>query len=157
MPARFVAPAAALLAGALLTSRPTVQASSQSDSTAVAAVVERYQESLNTGDTATAMRLLANDALILESGDVETRAEYRAQHLTADIAFARGVSSDRRSVRVVVRGDVAWSVRTSTSRGTFRGRAINSQGVELMILSRENGDWKIDAIHWSSHSLNPPR
>ncbi|MFN2570779.1 MAG: DUF4440 domain-containing protein [Gemmatimonadales bacterium] len=142
-----------LLVGATLPHRGPV-APIQSDSAAVAAVVEQYHRSLATGDSAATLRLLADDAVILESGDVETRAEYRAHHLAADIEFARGVTSTHGPASVVTQGDVAWTICTSKARGTFGRRRINSQGAELMVLSREGGNWKIRAIHWSSHSLD---
>lgn len=129
----------------------------QADSAAVVAVVDRYQRALTDGDTASALSLLATDAIIVESGDVETRDEYRSHHLSADIAFARAVPSIRGPVRVAIRGDVAWAVSTSKTQGTYRGRAIDSQGAELMVVTREQEDWKIRAIHWSSHTLRPSR
>lgn len=120
------------------------------DSAAVAAVVERYHRALAEGDSVGALALLGEDAVILESGDVESRAEYRAHHLPADIAFARAVKGTRSPVRVTVRGDVAWAHATSTTTGQFRGRAVNSVGAELMVLTRVVDGWKISAIHWSS-------
>lgn len=122
------------------------------DSAAVAAVVGRYHRALATGDSAAALGLLAPDVVVLESGGVETRAEYRAHHLAADIAFARAVPQTRSPLSVVARGDAAWVTSTSTARGSYRGRAINSTGAELMVLSREPGGWKIRAIHWSSRA-----
>ena len=126
------------------------------DSSAVAAVVARYHRALAEGDSATALSLLAPDAVVLESGGVETRDEYRSHHLPGDIQFARAVRSDRSPVRVTVSGDVAWASSTSTTRGEFRGRAVNSAGAELMVLSREaGGAWRIRAIHWSSRTRRP--
>jgi hypothetical protein len=111
------------------------------------------------------MRLLAPDARILESGDVQNREEYRRHHLPADIAFARGVPSTRTVVSVVVAGDVAWVSSTSETKGTLNGRAVNSVGAELMVLTRDPHAahtgaadaprWVIRAIHWSSHRGKP--
>lgn len=129
----------------------------QADSAAVAAVVDRYHRALSDGDSATAVALLANDAIILESGDVETREEYRAHHLSADIEFARAVPSVRGPVRVAIHGDVAWAISTAKTHGTYRGRPIDSQGAELMVVTREAERWKIRAVHWSSHALRPSR
>jgi uncharacterized GH25 family protein/ketosteroid isomerase-like protein len=128
-----------------------------SDSAAIVAVVERYHEALARGDSATALSLLAPDAVILESGGLETRAEYRSHHLPGDIAFSRAVRRERGPIRVVVQGDVAWVSSTSTSQGEYGGRAINSTGAELMVLTRESGDWRIRAIHWSSRAIRPAR
>ncbi|HEU5184905.1 MAG TPA: nuclear transport factor 2 family protein [Gemmatimonadaceae bacterium] len=122
------------------------------DSSDVAAVVTRHHAALASGDSAAALALLTDDAVILESGGIETRAEYRSHHLQADVAFARAVKTERSPIRVVVRGDVAWASSTSVAQGEFRGRAINSVGAELMVLVRDSGGWKISAIHWSSRN-----
>lgn len=125
------------------------------DSAAVAAVIDRYHRALGEGDSATALSLLANDVAILESGGMETRDDYRGHHLPGDIAFAMAVRSVRNPMRIVVRGDAAWATSTSTTQGDFRGRAINSAGAELVVLSREADGWKIRAIHWSSRTRRP--
>jgi ketosteroid isomerase-like protein len=122
------------------------------DSSDVAAVVAKYHSALASGDSAAAIALLADDAVVLETGSVETKSEYRSRHLPADIEFARVVPAQRSAIVVRVRGDVAWASSTSTTQGEFRGRAINSSGAELMVLSREEGGWKIRAIHWSSRT-----
>jgi ketosteroid isomerase-like protein len=124
----------------------------ESDSAAVAAVIERYHNALATGDSALALTLLADDVVVLESGGVETRDEYRSHHLPADIQFARAVPSTRGELRVATRGDVAWASSTSRTRGEFRGRSIDSAGAELMVLVRTTDGWRIAAIHWSSRS-----
>lgn len=126
-----------------------------SDSSAVARVVEQFHRALEAGDSASALSLLAPDAIILESGGVETRQEYRSHHLPGDIAFARAVRSERGPMRVTVQGDAAWGTSTSTTVGSFRDRAINSAGVELMVLTRSEGSWRIRAIHWSSRARRP--
>jgi ketosteroid isomerase-like protein len=127
----------------------------QADSISVAGVIDRYHRALAEGDSAAALELLAPDATILESGGVETREEYRAHHLSSDIQFARAVPSTRSPVQVTVDGNVAWAASTSTTQGTFRDRAINSSGAELMVLSRDTEGWKIRAIHWSSRARRP--
>lgn len=123
-----------------------------SDSAAAVAVVRRYNELLAAGDSLGALALLTDDAVVLEGGGVETRAEYRLHHLPADMEFARAVRSERIVRRVSVRGDVAWVSSTSTTQGEFRGRAVNSTGAELMVLVKTPTGWKISAIHWSSRS-----
>lgn len=123
------------------------------DSMAVAAVVHQYHQALASGDSAAALALLAADAVILESGGIETRHEYRSHHLQSDIAFARAISSERGRVAVKISGDVAWTASTSTTRGQYRDRAINSAGAELMVLTRTPDGWRISAIHWSSRTV----
>lgn len=123
------------------------------DSTAVAKVVHQFHAALEAGDSVAALALLIDDAVVLESGGLETRAEYRAHHLPGDIAFAGAVNRETGPVHVTVRGDVAWTTSTSLVRGTFRDREVNSRSVELMVLERTPDGWRIAAIHWSSRSL----
>jgi len=149
--AAVITAAFAFLPGPLGVTHPAAQGT-VGDSAAVAAVVDRYHRALESADSVAALALLATDAVILESGGVETREEYRSHHLPADIAFARAVKGVRGPIRVVVRGDVAWATSTSTAQGEFRGRAINSAGAELMVLTRTTAGWKINAIHWSSRT-----
>ena len=145
----------AFAAIAILTPVGALSAAAPSDSSEVAAIVERYHAALAAGDSAAALALLADDVVILESGGRESRDDYRAHHLAADIAFARAVLSQRGPMTVRVRGDVAWVTGTSTTQGEYRGRPVNSTGAELMVLSREASGWRIRAIHWSSRSRRP--
>lgn len=123
---------------------------SATDSAAVAQVVSSFHAALAAGDSTQALALLAPDARILEGGGVETRAEYASHHLGADMAFAGAVPRERGPLHVTVRGDVAWVSSTSTVRGTYRGREIDSRGAELAVLSRHGDSWMIEAVHWSS-------
>lgn len=122
------------------------------DSAAVVATVGRFHGALAAGDTTAVLALLTPDAIVLENGVVETKEEYRAHHLPADIEFARAIASERTPVQVVVRGDVAWASGTSAARGEFRGRDVDAQGAELMVLTRTADGWRIAAIHWSSRA-----
>ena len=131
---------------------PNTAAPQAADSAAVVRALEAFHAALATGDSVAALKLLDPDAIILESGGSETVAEYRAHHLPADIAFARGVPSTRTLRRAAVIGDVAWVASTSTTRGEFRGRTINSTGAELATFRRTRDGWQITAIHWSSRS-----
>ena len=123
------------------------------DSAAAASTVRAYHEALEAGDSLAVLRLLASDALILENGDRETREEYRAHHLQADIRFSQAVPTRRSAVQVIVSGDVAWASSTSVTQGTYQKRPINLSGAELMVLSRTAAGWVIRAIHWSSRTL----
>lgn len=127
-----------------------------SDSSRIVAIVSEFHAALASGDSATALRLLDRDAIVLESGDVETREEYRSHHLPADIEYARAVPSKRTVVRVSVVGDAGWVVSTSDNRGRMRTRLINSAGAELIVLRRHGTGWKIAAIHWSSRNRKQP-
>lgn len=127
-----------------------------SDSADVVATVDRFHAALAAGDSVTALGLLADDVTILESGGAETKAAYRAGHLSGDMAYARAVPSVQTVLAVQIRGDVAWVSATSITQGQYRDRPVNSAGAELTVLSREGGAWKIRAIHWSSRARRTP-
>jgi ketosteroid isomerase-like protein len=129
-----------------------VQPASTSAALAVAA---QFHDLLSRGDSAGAARWLASDAIVLESGDLETRAEYVAHHLGEDIAFAKAVPSTRAIVQSRRDGNVVWITATSVSKGRFGDRQIDSRGTELMILSQSGSKWLIRAIHWSSRRAPP--
>ena len=120
------------------------------DSTAVVTVATQFHQSLARGDSAAAANLLASDVVVLESGELESRSDYLGHHLSADIAFAKSVPSTRVVRQVTVVGDAAWIVSTSSTSGTFEGRAVRSEGAELLVLRRVGGTWRIAAVHWSS-------
>ncbi len=120
------------------------------DSAAVAQVVTAFHEALAAGDSARALALLAPEARILEGGGVETRAEYASHHLGADMAFASAVPRERGALEVRVMGDVAWVTSDSRVQGTYREREIDARGSELAVLARHDGEWKIEAVSWTS-------
>jgi len=123
---------------------------SPADTNAVRETVRQFHEALIRGDSAATLSLLAQDAVILEAGGIESRAEYRAHHLPADIRFAAAVPAKTGTVHVTLAGDVAWVTSTSEAAGTFDGRPINSVTAELAVLTRTEEGWRIRAIHWSS-------
>lgn len=124
--------------------------SSENAEAAVQAAVDAFHTALKTGDSKGAMALIAPDAVFIEAGNIETRQQYEENHLPADIEFEREIQSRQTTQRLVVEGDVAWVVLTSDLSGTFQGSEIALDGYTLMILSRQDGAWKIRSAHWSS-------
>ena len=120
------------------------------DSSAVTATVVKFHAALAAGDSTAALALLADDVVILESGGVESRADYRSHHLRSDIQYEQAVKIERGPIRVRIHGDVAWTSGTSQAQGEMSGRPVNSRSAELMVMVRTLGGWKISAIHWSS-------
>lgn len=129
----------------------TVATRLPADARAAGAVVEAFHAALGRGDTRAAAALLAEDALVYESGGVERgKAEYAAHHLAADATFAKAMT------RVVTRraggadGRTAWIASESTTKGTFKTKPINSVSTETMVLRRDGAGWRIVHVHWSS-------
>ena len=148
IPAFAVATAVSVIGAGGITEPPSPAAA---DSAAVVTVVNDFHAALSRGDSANALRLLATDAVILESGAVESRSEYRSHHLPEDIKFAKSVASQRRPLQITVEGSSAWTAATSTTRGRFNGKMINTIDAESMVLTKHDGSWRIRSIHWSSH------
>jgi ketosteroid isomerase-like protein len=124
--------------------------SSATDEADVAAAVKAFQTAMDTGDAATVMQYIADDALMMEGGTIENRMQYEKDHLPLDLDFAKDMTAKRMPVKQDVRGDVAW-VRTSTEfSGTFQGQPLSLLGLETMVLTREPEGWRIRALHWSS-------
>ncbi len=131
----------------------TVTAANPFPASAAEKVVDAFHAALQRGDVAAAAHL-AEDALIYESGAVErSKVEYASHHLAADAAFAKATTRavTKRSGRTV--GDFAWVATESTTKGTYRDRAINSVSTETMVLRRQNGAWRIVHVHWSSANV----
>jgi uncharacterized iron-regulated membrane protein/ketosteroid isomerase-like protein len=116
----------------------------------VIAPLTAFYAAMKTGDKAAAMRPLAADAVFVESGKLETRAEYEANHLPADIQFESQVTGKRSPWQVKTQGDTAWVIATTDYDGTFDGSPVSFTSAQLAVLTRANGEWQIRSIHWSS-------
>ena len=155
--ARAVAAAALFLsAPALLAHDPPragagVQAALPPAARPAAAVVDAFHAALRRGNTAAALALLANDALIFEAGGAErSKAEYAAHHLGADAEFTKAVPSRLTRRAGGTNGNLAWIASEGRTTGTFRGKPVDRVTAETVVLRRVGGAWKIAHIHWSS-------
>lgn len=120
-----------------------------------AETVDAFHAALGRGDTAAALTLLSNDALIFEEGSAErSKTEYAAEHLGADAEFTAAVPSTSTSRAGSASGASAWIATEGRVTGTFKGRAVDRITTETMVLKRTGADWRIVHIHWSSR--NPP-
>lgn len=122
----------------------------RSDSAAAVAAVEQFHAALAGSDSARAVSLLADDVLILESGTIETRADYIGHHLAADIKASQGSKGERTVIKVTVIGDAAYLVARTVNPPTGAAGNTGSESAELMVLSKTATGWKIKAVHWSS-------
>jgi ketosteroid isomerase-like protein len=145
--------AAAVVLVGLATAQTATTSGTGDDRAAMEAAVNAYHAALKSGDSTAALKLLAPDVMVLESGYIETAEQYLADHLPADMEFAAATNGERKTLSAVVSGEIGWVISSSTARGEFRGRPVNSAGAELMVLERVAGAWRIRAIHWSSRRL----
>ena len=115
-----------------------------------AAAVDAFHAALRRGDQKAAAALLAEDAVIFESGGVErTKAEYAASHLPADAEFSRNVSSVVTHRIGASQGASAWIASEGRTTGTYEGKPVDLLTTETMILRRMREAWKIVHVHWS--------
>jgi ketosteroid isomerase-like protein len=96
------------------------------------------------------MSVIAPDAVFLESGKLETRAEYETNHLPADIEFESEVTGKRGPMQVKFDGNTAWVIAMTDYDGTFQGSPVSFVSAQLVVLTRDSDRWMIRSIHWSS-------
>lgn len=132
---------------------PSDRLGAQAPESEVAAVLESFYGAIRKGDAAAAMRLIAADAIFIESGFLETRDEYETNHLPRDIEFEREITGKREPLRIRVQGDTAWVVANTVYEGKFQDFSVSFVSVQLMVLTRAAGEWRIRAIHWSSRDV----
>jgi ketosteroid isomerase-like protein len=116
----------------------------------VRAVVEGFKAALAAGDSTAALGYLHRDLVVYEEGRAESLTEYRSGHLAADMEFSAAVETTPVQQGVIVRPEMALWVSEGESRGVFRGRTIESHGVETIVLVPTDAGWKILHVHWSS-------
>ena len=140
---------------AILAAGPSA-AQSSTDQASVIAAVQTFHAAITSGDSSVITRMLAEDVVIFEAGGVETRAQYVADHLPADVEFEKAVPSKRGPIRAVVMGDTAWASSTNELVGTFQKRPVDLVATELIVLSKVPDGWRIRAISWASRSRLKP-
>lgn len=114
-------------------------------------IVDAFHAALARGDTAGALALLADDAVIYESGGVERgKAEYASHHLAADAAFAKVVPNQVIRRSGAADGAVAWILTEGRTTGSYRDRPVDRITTETAMLRRIAGTWRITHFHWSS-------
>ncbi|TMP77233.1 nuclear transport factor 2 family protein [Pseudoalteromonas sp. S983] len=118
--------------------------------TPAAKVVLAFHQALETGNQKQARAQLADDVTIYEGGRVERSAdEYAHHHMLSDMKYLAAMKSDTLEHQVTILGNTAISASRSQTTGTHKGVERDYQGMETMVLEKQNGEWKIKHIHWS--------
>ena len=113
--------------------------------------VEKFHAALKSGDSKSVLSALADDAIIFESGYAESKSEYAASHLAADITFAATTKRIAKKTTTNCVKSMCVVMQQSETSGTYKGKPVKSIGVETSVLLGEVGAWKISHLHWSSH------
>ena len=137
-------------------SETTAQTQSDAPAKSAADAVDAFHKALKDGDSKQALAILADDVLIYEGGYAETsKAEYASHHLEADMAFLKGVKQSVSARSAQASGDVAWVTSQGQATGTYKDKIIDSVSTETILLQRNDGQWQIVHIHWSSADKKP--
>ena len=119
----------------------------EADTAAVTAVMDAFYGAMKSADSELAMAQIADDAVFLEGGRLETREQYETNHLPADIEFETAVPGKRSSMSVAVDRDAAWVIATTEYHGEFEESPVDFVSAQLMLLTRHETGWKIRTIH----------
>ena len=123
-----------------------------------AGAADAFAGAIARGDRAAAHALLLPDVLIYESGETETSAaEYAGHHLPADIAFMAGMKREVLSRKTGGGDGATWVATKSRLRGQYKGKAVDLDSTETLILTLTDAGWRVAHIHWSSATHREPR
>lgn len=113
--------------------------------------VSAFHAAISAGDKTRALAMLSPTITIYESGHVErSRDEYANHHLSADMDFAKGVTRKVLKHTERVDGNIAMVLEETQTSGSFKGKPVQSMGVETAVLEKKGEDWVIVHVHWSS-------
>jgi len=124
--------------------------STDDDVAAVRTTLESFYAAMKNAENATAMALIAPDAVFVEGGRLETRDQYEKNHLPSDISFEKQVQGKRGTWDIKIKDDTAWAITTTDYDGIFDGAPVSFTSAQLAVLTRDAGKWMIRSIHWSS-------
>lgn len=114
-------------------------------------VITEFHQALKLGQNKKARSLLDDNVIIFEGGSVENSAdEYANHHMIADMKYLANMKTEVLTHSVKVIGDMAYSMSRTKSIGQIAGKDINTEGLETMVLQKNNNQWKIVHIHWSN-------
>ena len=113
--------------------------------------IERFQQALKAGDRDAVLSALAEEAIIFESGYAESKSDYAASHLAADIVFAQTTTRAMKKTTTRCVKSICVVMQESETTGTYKDKPVSSFGVETSVLQGQKDAWKIMHLHWSSH------
>lgn len=122
-----------------------------------AGIVDEFHELLRQGKRAEVLALLADDAVVFETGYAgQSRDDYAQNHVSDDADFAGVTDYQVQHRQVLQEGDAAWVLTQATVQGIFGDQNVDLQQTETMVLRHRAEGWRIAHIHWSAHSRPMP-
>jgi ketosteroid isomerase-like protein len=115
-----------------------------------ARAAERFKDAIVRADSALVVEMLLPDALILESGGIETKLQYMSGHFQGDGRFLRAMTEEPISRHVRILNGTAYVASITRYHGTLRDREIDIRSAELIVITHTADGWRVAGIHWSS-------
>ncbi|MEQ9090018.1 MAG: nuclear transport factor 2 family protein [Balneola sp.] len=116
----------------------------------IAKTLSDLETAIVENDSEKAGAILHDDVTILEGGGMETKSQYLSHHFHSDGKFLGAINREEVSQDIKIEGNVAWVTSKTKMTGTYSGRDIDLSSLELAVLKKENGLWRVVALHWSS-------
>lgn len=116
--------------------------------------LDAFHQAILDNDNQAAKKLLSESVRILEGGNIETKDEYLSHHFHSDGKFLSSMKREIESRNVSIDGNTAWVSTQTHTWGTYSDRKLDLNSLELAVLQKEEGNWQITALHWSSRSKN---
>lgn len=138
-----------LLLSFLLLSPVALTLAQSPEQLAISNTLSAFETAIVENNLAVASALLHDDVSILEGSGSETKEEYLSHHFHSDGRFLSAMTRELISENVTIEGNVAWVTSLTKMTGTYNDREIDRTSLELAVLKKENGEWKIIALHWS--------
>tara|TARA_R110002124_G_scaffold239959_1_gene405078 strand:- start:10588 stop:11025 length:438 start_codon:yes stop_codon:yes gene_type:complete len=135
---------------ALIISSMTLFAQQSTEKEMIAKTLADLETAILNNDAEKAGKILHDDVTILEGGGMETKSQYLSHHFHSDGKFLAAINREEVSQDIKIEGNVAWVTSKTKMSGTYSGRDIDMNSLELAVLKKENNVWKIVALHWSS-------
>ncbi len=114
----------------------------------------QFHEALQKGNAETVLSLLANDAQIFESGYAESKSEYAAHHLAADIEYSKATRDKNLKQTQFCDQHLCVVQNQNETTGEFKQKTVHSIGMETAVLKKINDRWQIIHLHWSSRKAH---
>lgn len=135
---------------ALVISSMTLFAQQSTEKEMIAKTLSELETAIINNDSEQAGKILHDDVTILEGGGMETKSQYLSHHFHSDGKFLSAMNREEVSQEISVEGNMAWVTSKTKMTGTYSGRDIDLSSLELAVLKKENGMWRVIALHWSS-------
>ena len=121
----------------------------QSEEQSVSKLLGDFENAIVENNSEVASKLLHDDVVILEGNNSESKEQYLSHHFHSDGRFLSAMDRELISEQITIEGNVAWVSSQTKMTGTYNKREIDQTSLELAVLKKENGEWKIIALHWS--------